>query len=96
MKTLAVSVLIVGSIAATAVLAAATPGAPSGARGMCKDGTYSSSAAKKGACRGHKGVQDWYGEEFTFKPAATPATGERLDIDFSVRLRLEVAPSKRT
>ncbi len=63
MKTLALSVLIVGSIAATAVLAAAPAGAPSGTMGMCNDGTYSSSAEKKGACRGHKGVKEWYGEE---------------------------------
>ena len=77
MKNLALSLVLVGSVAATAVFAAAPAGAPSGTMGMCKDGTYSSSAEKKGACRGHKGVQDWYGEEPTSKSAAMPAASER-------------------
>src|SRR5947209_12536575 len=38
-KNLALSVLLVGSIAATAVFAAAPAGAPSGTTGICKDGT---------------------------------------------------------
>ncbi len=68
MKTLLASVLIVGAIAATSVLAAAPANTPAGSMGMCNDGSYSTSAEKKGACRGHKGVKDWYGEE------AAPAT----------------------
>ena len=74
MKSLALSVFLVGAIGATAVFAAAPSGAPSGTMGMCKDGSYSSSAEKKGACRGHKGVKEWYGEDAA--PAAKP-TSER-------------------
>ncbi len=69
MKYLAISFLVAGAIGATAAMASAPSGAPSGSMGMCNDGSYSSSAQKKGACRGHKGVKDWYGEGAAAEPA---------------------------
>ncbi len=54
--------LILGLMSSAGVYAAA----PAGATGLCKDGTYNMGATKQGACRGHKGIQDWY--------AATGAT----------------------
>ena len=34
--------------------------APAGSSGQCKDGSYTSHASKRGACKGHKGIKEWY------------------------------------
>jgi hypothetical protein len=62
------------NIALAAALVALATGAqaqrPDGATGLCKDGTYTETTAKKGACAGHKGLKKWYGTRRT--PAAAP------------------------
>lgn len=62
MKTsLARLCLVVGVLGSSLVFAQAPGTVPAGSTGLCKDGSYTSDAMKKGACGGHKGVKDWYG-----------------------------------
>ena len=77
------STKIFSTLAALLVVAAAvaqTPaGAPAGSTGICRDGSYWTGATKQGACRGHKGVQDWYATSGAptpnkAAPSSAPAT----------------------
>ncbi|HSU18595.1 MAG TPA: DUF3761 domain-containing protein [Acidobacteriaceae bacterium] len=57
LSLLALSMAVFASCPA---FAQAPAGAPAGATGQCKDGSYWTGASKSGACRGHKGIQTWY------------------------------------
>ena len=76
MKTLLATLFFVAGIGTA--IAQVPAGAPAGMTGMCKDGSYSEAASKRGACAGHKGVKDWYAAETPVgskpgTPASTPA-----------------------
>jgi len=63
MKTiLSSAVVAAGLLVSFNSFAAAPADAPAGSTGLCKDGTYYSGAEKKGACSGHKGVKQWWGD----------------------------------
>jgi Protein of unknown function (DUF3761) len=80
--TMQTVLLAAGLLFIAAAIAQVPANAPAGTTGMCKDGTYTSAASKRGACSGHQGVQTWYATSGSSggaapsapAPAAAPAS----------------------
>ncbi|MGO4390358.1 hypothetical protein AB4Z46_03290 [Variovorax sp. M-6] len=70
LKTLLVAAGLLGALGVQAQQLPA--GAPAGSTVQCKDGSFASPDTKSGACRGHKGIETWYGKADA-KAAAPPA-----------------------
>lgn len=78
MKALLCSILLpLGLAFAVAGHAQVPSGAPAGTTGLCKDGSYTSADAKRGACRGHQGVKEWYTADGAAAKSGTAATNAR-------------------
>ena len=72
--TIRLMAIMVGLAFVQVAMAQAPAGAPAGATGMCKDGTYWTGTTKSGACKGHQGIKDWYAAAAPAKAApAAPA-----------------------
>lgn len=68
-----IAALVLGIFSSCAI-AQAPAGAPAGTTGQCNDGSFTSTASKKGACKGHQGVKAWYATTSTSPSTATSAT----------------------
>ncbi|HET8731262.1 MAG TPA: DUF3761 domain-containing protein [Moraxellaceae bacterium] len=81
MKTFLKMAVFAGMITSSAVVAAksadvpAPATAPAGATGLCNDGSYYTGSSRSGACKGHKGLKEWYAAPAaaTAAPAAKAA-----------------------
>ena len=72
LKTWLVAAGLLGALGAQAQQLPAN--APAGSTVQCKDGSFASPDTKSGACRGHKGIETWYGKADA-KTAAAPGGG---------------------
>lgn len=65
--------------------------APAGSTGQCKDGSYTSHAGKRGACKGHKGVKEWYAAS-----GSKSATSSKMESKHEAKAEAAAPASKKS
>lgn len=73
MKSSSLMAVALACLLGGAAVHAQQSAAPAGSTGQCKDGSYTSTASKRGACRGHQGVKEWYAAAAASAAPAQPA-----------------------
>ena len=86
----------VGIVAGMLIAAMGYAQAPAGSTGACKDGTYTSASAKRGACSGHGGLKDWYGTAPAAKSAAPMAPAAAAPAAPAAKSTAPMAPAAAT
>lgn len=96
MKSFGLIAVLAAALMAAPLTYAQQSAAPSGSTGQCKDGSYTSQAAKKGACKGHQGVKEWYSAASASGAASSAAAGASAKAAPAAAAASETAAAKKT
>jgi len=96
MKSFGLIAVLAAALMAAPLTHAQQSAAPAGSTGQCKDGSYTSQAAKKGACKGHQGVKEWYSAAAASGAASSAAAGASAKAAPAAAAASQTAAAKKT